>query len=135
MPSFKIILRASLGLLCILACNLSAAAPTPMPTPDLPRTEILSPLNNARVIEGTEFEFDVVGRDETVGIARLELRIDETTVHEVTPTGDEAVPVFRATMNWLAAGVGLHIVEAIAYRADGTPSDATLINIEVVPAQ
>jgi hypothetical protein len=118
-----------------MACNLSTTQPTPLPTPDLPRTEILAPANNARVVEGTEFEFDVVGRDDTLGIAKLELRIDETTVHEVMPTEGGAVPVFRATMNWLAAGVGLHVVEAVAYRPDGTTGDAALINIEVVPAQ
>lgn len=135
MAYFTTFWRVGVIAMLLLACNLSTTPPTPLPTPDLPRTEILAPANNARVIEGVEFEFDVVGRDETLGIAKLELRIDDTTVHEVTPTDVAAVPVFRATMNWLAAGVGLHSVEAIAYRPDGTPSDAALINIEVVPAQ
>lgn len=135
MPRILKIFHRALLLVILAACNLSTQQPTPQPTPDLPRAEILAPLNNARVIEGTEFEFDVVGRDETVGIARLELRIDENTVHEVSPAQSDVVPVFRATMNWLATGIGLHSVEAIAYRPDGTRGNAFLINIEVVPAQ
>lgn len=129
------IFRILVMLWVFTACNLSTQQPTPQPTPDLPRAEILAPPNNVRVEEGTEFEFDVVGRDETVGIARLELRIDEKIVHEVTPMEGDSVAVFRATMNWLAMGIGLHSVEAIAYRPDGTQGVPVLITIEVVPAQ
>jgi hypothetical protein len=33
----------------------------------------------------------------------------------------------------LANGVGIHVIEAIAYRQDGQQSDPTLITIEVLP--
>jgi hypothetical protein len=113
-------------------CNLqSADSITPMPTPDLPRIEILSPANNQRVILGTEFDFDVVARDETAGIARIELRINDRLVQEAEPP-EGVVGVFRAQMNWLAQTEGIALVEAIPYRADGTQGDPARLSLEVV---
>ncbi len=124
-------------LLLLSACNLTSdpVEITPEPTPDLPRVEILQPANNQQVIEGTEFTFDVVGRDENPGVARIEVRIDDVTLDEVPPAEDEFVPVLRAEVPWRASGIGLHVVEVIAYRPDGTPSDPAIINIEVVPRE
>ena len=119
--------------LLLAACNLSTTMPTPAPTPDLPIVEILSAPNNAPVLEATVFDFDIVARDETQGVERIELRIDEQIVAEARPVDQAVVPVFRVTMNWRAQGVGRHIVEAIAYRSDGTRSDAAVLNIEVLP--
>ncbi len=119
------------------ACNLtnSPVEITPEPTPDLPRVQILQPANNQQVIEGTEFTFDVVARDENPGIASVELRIDGVTQDQIPPAEDEFVPVLRAEIPWRASGIGLHVIEAIAYRPDGTPSDTAIINIEVVPRE
>jgi hypothetical protein len=113
-------------------CNLqSADSITPMPTPDLPRIEILSPSNNARVIQGTEFDFDIVARDETAGIAKVELRINDNLVQEAEPP-EGVVGVFRVQMNWLAATAGDALVEAIPYRPDGTQGDPARLVISVV---
>lgn len=130
-------LLVTLLVLLLSACNLTndPVEITPEPTADLPRVEILEPANNQQVIEGTEFNFDVVGRDENPGIAYIELRIDDVPLEEVPPVDDEFVSVLRVSIPWRATGVGLHIVEAIAYRPDGTPSDSAIINIEVVPRE
>lgn len=120
----------------LAGCNLSQSAEiTPMPTPDLPRVEILAPSNNRQIVEGTDFDFDIVGADETQGIARIELYIDGEKVNEASPVEADAVPIFRVTMNWLAQGVGLHNVEVVAYRPDDTQSDPTRINLEVLPRE
>jgi len=121
----------------LTACNLTndPVELTPEPTADLPRVQILAPANNQQVIEDTEFTFDVVGRDENPGIAYIELRIDDETLDEVPPAEDEFVPVLRTEIPWRATGVGLHVIEAIAYRPDGTPSDPAIINIEVLPRE
>lgn len=121
----------SLALIPLLsACNLGVS--TPAPTPDLPQIEILSPLNNQQVYEGAEFDFDIVARDSTQGIARIELYIDGVIINTASPVDAENTPVFRVAMNWRAQGIGLHVVEAIAYRPDGTRGDAFLMNIEVI---
>lgn len=134
-------IQKSISLVVLLyllsACNLSSGSAeiTPEPTPDLPRVEIREPANNQQVIEGTEFTFDVVARDENPGVARIELRIDDVLLDDVPPAEEEFVPVLRAGIPWRATGIGLHVIEAVAYRPDGTPSDPAIINIEVVPRE
>jgi hypothetical protein len=126
-------LIAILLVMVLSGCNLTqGSTPTPTPAPDLPQVEILEPANNRQIYEGTEFDFDIVARDDGAGIARIELSVDDTVIHSASPVDAESVPVFRVTMNWRAEGAGLHIVQAIAYRADGTPGDPALINIEVL---
>jgi hypothetical protein len=119
-------------LLIVTGCNLTAATPTPVPTPDIPRVEIREPANNRQIVEGTEFDIDIVARDESVGISRVVLRVDGDLLNEAQPVEQTTVDVFRVTMNWRARGPGLHVLEAIAYRPDGTASDPAIINIEVL---
>jgi hypothetical protein len=114
------------------ACNLTTQAPTVVPTPDLPQAEFLAPANNQQVYEGIDFDFDIVARDSSAGIARIELYIDEVFINSAAPIDADSVPVFRANINWLAQGVGLHVVEVIPYREDGTRGDATVINLDVI---
>lgn len=123
-----------ISIMMVLAgCNLAAGVqPTALPTPDIPRVEILSPANNQQVFEGTVFDIDIVARDETAGVARLELLVDENPVNKATPVEASAVPILRVKMNWLAQGAGLHVLEVAAYREDGTRSDSALLNIEVI---
>lgn len=124
-----------MALSVLSGCNLGVAPDTPVPTPDLPRVEFIAPPNNSQVLEQTDFPLDIIARDASVGIARLEFYIDETLITEVTPQDDEAVPVFRVQVNWLAQGVGLHGASAIAYRPDGTRSDEARLTLEVLPRE
>lgn len=125
---------AILGLLLLLsACNLSTTPPTVIPTPDLPRVEFQEPINGATIVEGSELTIDMVASDETAGIVRIELLIDDQPYREGAPDEETPVPTFRVLMNWLADGVGRHVLTAVAYRPDGTPSDERSIIIEVLP--
>ncbi|MCB9457551.1 MAG: hypothetical protein H6671_16315 [Anaerolineaceae bacterium] len=112
-------------------CNLSSTAPTPYPTPDLPRVEFLSPVNGSRVIDGVELDVELLAQDSTAGIARVELLVDDQPHGESQPEAN-SVPVYRVLLAWRAQGVGVHPLTAIAYRADGTPSDPVVILVEVV---
>lgn len=126
--------RLLAALAVLMACNLAQPAPTPIPTPDLPTVEIIDPPNNVQVIEGTTFAFDVVARDASQGVSKIELSIDGALISQVNPFDVVAAPVFRAQINWTAQGVGLHVVEAVAFRPDGQRSDGALLTIEVIPA-
>lgn len=124
------------SLLFLAACNLNNQAEiTPEATADIPTVQILAPSNNRQVIIGTEFDFDILGQDSNAGVARLALYIDGELIGEASPIEAESVPIFRATINWLAPELGRFAVEAIAYRADGTRSDAAIISIEVIPRE
>ena len=115
----------------LTGCNLGTPQATPVPTPDLPTLQILSPPNNQQVIEGTDFDIDLLAVDESQGIRKIELYVDDILVNDSTVISG-TLPQYRVTMNWLAQGEGFHVVSAIAYRSDETPSDETLINIEVI---
>ncbi|MFZ4828661.1 MAG: Ig-like domain-containing protein [Phototrophicaceae bacterium] len=121
------------GMLCavLLGCTLSNNVPPPSPTPDFPSVQFISPLNNATVIEGTELLFDMVATYQTAGIERVELVIDTQPHNQAKPT-ESSVPVFATQMNWLAAGVGKHIITAQAFGKDGMPGAEASIVIEVL---
>lgn len=136
MPRFVIHYRHCLVLLLCLglltACNLAKPTATPLPTPDIPQVKILSPANNQQVVEGFDFDLDISAFDRSGGIQRIELYVDEVLINTSQPVNG-TVPVFRATMNWLAQGVGWHVITAVAYRADDTRSDKYNITLEVIP--
>lgn len=115
------------------ACNLASAPPTPAPTLSIPTVEILAPPNNSQVYEGVDFTIDIIGRDTVYGVARIALFVDGEEINAATPQEATVVPQLRVEMNWLARGVGLHSISAVAYRLDGTPSDEALLTIEVLP--
>ncbi|MFN8373374.1 MAG: Ig-like domain-containing protein [Anaerolineae bacterium] len=124
-----------LALAFLSACNLATTPPTAIPTPDLPRVDFEQPANGATVVEGSELTIDLVASDETQGIARIELLVDDLNYRDGTPENEVPVPTFHVLMNWLAQGVGRHVLTAIAYRPDGTRSDERSILIEVLPRE
>jgi hypothetical protein len=119
-------------ILFMTGCNLGTPQATPVPTPDIPTIEILSPPNNAQVIEDTDFDIDILAKDASQGIQKIELYVDGALINDNIAEGG-TVPQYRVTMNWLAQGVGLHVLSVIAFRADGTQSDEVVINIDVIP--
>lgn len=133
-PVKQVHLTALLALIIVIlaGCNLGTPQETPVPTPDIPTIQILSPPNNAQVVDGTDFDIDILAIDESQGINKIELYIDGKLLNDNTAVGG-VLPQYRVTMNWLAQGIGFHVVSVIAYRADDTQSDEVLINIEVIP--
>lgn len=115
--------------LALCACNLVTGQPI-TPTPAIPTVTFQFPTNNVAVAEGTDLQIQLLAQD-TIGVARVELLIDAQPHQEAHPVDGESVPVFTVDMNWLAEGVGLHALEATAYRMDGTSSRPVLINVNV----
>ncbi len=123
------VLIALLAALALCGCNLVTQAP-PTPTPAIPTVSFQFPANNVAVAEGTDLQIGLLAQD-AVGVARVELRVDDQPHQEAGPIEAESVPVFTVDMNWLAEGVGLHAIQATAYRLDGTASSPALINVHV----
>lgn len=122
-----------LAMMTLAACNLTQSDQvTPVPTPDIPQIEILAPANNRQIVESIEFDIDIVARDENPGVSRVELFVDGESINAATPIDATFVPVFRVTMNWRAQGEGFHLIEAVAYRPDGSQSDPAALTIEVL---
>jgi hypothetical protein len=121
-----------IAILLLCACTLLSQEQI-TPTPAIPTVTFQFPTNNVAVAEGTDLQIQLVAQD-TVGIARIELMVDGQAHQDASPVEGESVPVFTVNMNWLAEGVGLHALEATAYRLDGTSSRPTLISVNVTPA-
>ena len=121
----------SFGLLA--GCNLTAGTLTPTPPPNIPTIQFQLPENGASIPEGTDLQIQLVAEDALGdGIARVELLVDDLPHQQGRPVISSAVPIFTVNMNWLARGVGLHSVSAVAYRSDGTPSDPAIIRVLVI---
>ena len=119
-------------LLVLSACNLSTEVPEPTPERIVPTVEFLYPTNGSLVIEGTDVQIELLAQDQHgIGVSRVELLVDDQPHQDGAPVVSSAVTVFTVDMNWLAEGVGLHALSAIAYRPDGTASDMTTISLEV----
>lgn len=126
----KLLILAIFGLI-LAACNLTAPTPTPPPTADLPTVTFIYPENGSLVFDGVDMDVDIFAKDSTSGISKIEFLVDDEKINEGAPENG-SVPEFRVTMNWLASGIGRHTLSAIAYRPDGTPSDETIISVEVI---
>jgi len=127
------LLAAGMLLLTLSACNLSTEVPEPTPERIVPTVEFLYPVNGSLVIEGTDVQIELLAQDPRgIGVSRVELYVDDQPHQDGAPVVSSAVTVFTVDMNWLAEGVGLHALSAIAYRPDGTASDMTTISLEVI---
>lgn len=119
----------------IAGCNLRQgnATNTPFPTPDIPRVQFLFPENNSTVLEGTDLSINLLAEDNGIGVARVQLLVDDVAQGEGKPEVAQAVPTFTVTLHWIARGAGKHALVAYAFRPDGTPSAPTTIVVEVLP--
>jgi len=120
-------------ILALSGCNLDAG--TPVPTPDLPTIAIVRPENQRQVFEGVSVDIEIEAADNTVGISRIELYVDNSLVEEFTIPNYQVEDVFTALLNWQAQGVGRHVIQAIAYRAGDVPSRPATIEIIVIPRE
>ncbi len=125
-------------LLAGLACNLTNEENVPrdkLVTEERPALVLLAPANQNRYQAGATVTFHAVARDIVDGVARIEFIVDipgdtQTLIENSSdPEGDAQL---EAILEWIAVGNQTYIVEARAYRADGTPSNTEQIIIEVV---
>lgn len=119
----------------LTGCNLRQgnATNTAFPTPDIPRVQFLFPENNSTVLEGTDLSVNLLAEDNGIGVASVQLLVDDTVQGEGKPEVAQAVPTFTVTLHWIATGVGKHALVAYAFRPDGTPSAPVTIIVEVLP--
>ena len=126
-----------LGMALLLSsCNLrqaSAPTDTPFPTPDIPRVRFIFPDNNSNVLEGTDLAVELLAEDAGAGIARVQLLADDASQGEGKPEVAPSVPAFSAKIHWVAKGIGMHALTAVAFRADGQASAPTTLVLSVIP--
>ncbi len=118
------------------SCNLrsvNAPTETPYPTPDIPRVRFMFPDNNSNVLEGTDLAVELLGEDSGAGIAKVQLVVDDVLQGEGKPEVAPSVPAFSAKIHWVATGIGMHSLTAVAYRENGQASAPATLVLLVIP--
>jgi len=111
----------------VVAC--SSASPTPGASAgNKPTVVVQSPTNGAVLPVGGNVAVTGAASD-TVGVDHVLLFADGVSVAS-SPTGAPA-PLVPFSLTWLATPAGPHVLQVIAYRADGTPSDPSVLNVVV----
>ena len=111
----------------VVAC--SSAAPTPGASAgNKPTVVVQSPANGAVLPVGGNVAVTGAASD-TVGVDHVSLFADGVSVAS-SPSGT-AAPLVPFSLTWLATPAGPHVLQVIAYRADGTPSDPSVLNVVV----
>src|SRR3982750_4397096 len=67
--------------LTLAGCNLrsvNAPTDTPYPTPNIPQVRFVFPENRSSVIEGTDLAVELLAEDPGVGIAKVQLLVDDS---------------------------------------------------------
>ena len=108
--------------LAAVACNgeLSAREANPQAIETKPLVQLLAPVDGSVYAEGTQVEFMAIAQDSLAGVARLEFRVDDFTVGEVTASDPAGQPSLEGRAPWQAAEQQNHIVNVEAFRADGS---------------
>ncbi len=117
------------ALLALIAgCSSAPAGPSSSASGAKPTVTIQSPANGAVVAVGQTVAITGSASD-TVGVDHVALFADGVSFAS-TPSGTPA-PTVPFSLNWLATPAGPHILQVLAYRADGTASDPAVINLVV----
>ncbi len=99
-----------------------------------PALVLLAPANQNDYLAGTKVTFHAQARDVGAGIVRIEFTVnvpgDPVKLIETTPNGEPQASL-EAILEWTAVGNQTYLVEAVAYRSDGTPSNLEQLSIKI----
>lgn len=135
-PRFLIVCIAllSASLACSLTNEENLEGGGKLVIEERPALVLLAPANQNEYVVGTKVIFHAQARDVGPGVVRIEFTInlpgDPVQLIESTPN-NEPKATLTATLEWTAIGNQTYLVDAVAYRADGTPSNQEQISIKI----
>lgn len=115
-------------MLVVAACSSAPVEPTTSVSGNRPTVVLQAPVNGAVVAVGASVAVSGAASD-TVGVDHVALFADGVSF-ATTPAGTPA-PLVPFSLTWLATPAGPHVLQVIAYRADGTASDPAVANVIV----
>ena len=126
--TWRVALSSAIVLALIAGCASASPTPGASSAANKPTVVIQSPANGAVLDIGQNVTVTGAASD-TVGVDHVSLFADGVSVAS-SPSGQPAALV-PFSLAWLATPAGPHVLQVIAYRADGTPSDPTVVNVVV----
>lgn len=131
---FVLIALLSASLACSLTNEENLEGGGKLVVDERPALVLLAPANQNDYLVGTKVTFHAQARDVGAGIVRIEFTInvpgDPVKLIETTPNGEPQASL-EAILEWTAIGNQTYLVEAVAYRTDGTPSNLEQISIKI----
>lgn len=114
-----------------LACSLSSAPDDGADGQPGPLVLIVAPENRSVYAEGAEVALRAIAQEARTGVARLEFRINDTPVGEVTASDPNGQPSLDGIITWTAAGISGHLITVEAFRPDGSSMGLNDVTIRV----
>ena len=113
-----------------LACTLGRNTPTVEPQ-SRPLVLLLAPTNGSTFAEGTEVALYAIAQH-TPGVARIEFRVDDIPVGEVTAETPQTS--LMGTVMWQASGQTGHLITAEAFLENGGSLGINDVTVKVIAA-
>jgi hypothetical protein len=120
----------------VLAAAMTACTLNPAPSEQSfsgpPTVRLTSPQPNATYLEGIAVNMQAQVSNAGSNIDRVEFSVDNTIVATATNPNTTGAPTFSVMQSWTAAGVGAHNLSVVAFRTDGTASQAAVSSVNVI---
>jgi hypothetical protein len=118
-----------------LACSLGNAADNAAQSiQSKPLVVILAPANGSTYAEGVQVELHAIAQDAGPGVARIQFRVDDNSVAEVSASDPNGQPSLDARASWVAADKRSHLITVEAFRADGSSVGLSDVAVKVTDA-
>jgi hypothetical protein len=122
--------------LASLACSLGMAnnEKSAEEITNQPLVLLVAPVNASVYAEGVDVALHAVVQDSGAGVTRIEFRVDDVPVDEVTAAQAGGQPSLDGIVSWGAAGQSGHLITVEGFRADGSSLGVDDVSVQVVQA-
>jgi hypothetical protein len=118
-----------------LACSLGNAADNAAQSiQSKPLVVILAPTTGSTYAEGVRVELHAIAQEAGPGVARIEFRVDDNPVAEVSASNPNGQPTLDARASWVATDKRGHLITVEAFRADGSSLGLSDVTVKVTDA-
>lgn len=117
-----------------LACSLSrnSGDTTAEDIDTRPLVALIAPVNGSTYAEGAIVQLYAIAQDSLSGVTRIEFRVDDAPVGEVTAPQPEGQTSLEGTVQWTATGRTGHLITVEGFRANGSSLGLSDAAVKVV---
>jgi uncharacterized protein YraI len=119
--------------LLMTGCNLNQS-PTneTLAITGAPQVRIIAPQPNAILLAGASIPIQAQVTNAGADIARVDVLIDGAVAQTFESPNESGAPAFSIAHTWVAAGIGAHTIDVVAFRTDDSSSEPAVVSVSVV---
>ncbi len=120
--------------LASMACSLStdSSGTTTEDIESRPLVALIAPVNGSTYAEGASVQLYAIAQDSFAGVTRIEFRVDDVQVGEITSPQPEGQDSLEGTVEWTATGRTGHLITVEGFRANGSSLGLSDAAVKVV---